>query len=241
MRNRLRWQAGLAAVALFLCWGTMVLRAQEITWVETRFHRVHLLNGNFIDGHVQGVSDTDIHLRLPVGEMMIRKNTIDRIELLKIRSILEKPKLDPPIKKSAPGKAPAPVLRAASAAAFEPAPASEELIQNVAAVLSRMKIAKPDQMDALVEQLAGLPQAGAYLASLLPTVEEQSGYMLRSALMRTKDPEAAPYLIRALDSDKLSVQINALTLLGILGNPDHARSIRPFLNDSVAAVKATAI
>jgi len=234
------WGTRIATVLLLACTAPS-LGAQEITWVETRFHRVHLQNGNFIDGHVLQVTNSDVLLRLPSGEMMIRKDTVDRIELMKMRSVFEKPKLDPPLKKAAAAKAGEPVQRVKSDASFTPAPASPELIENVARLLSRLKIAKPDQKADLVDQMARLEEAGAYLASLLPTVGEDTADMIRSALMRSKDPESGPYLVRALESDKPFVRIHAITLLGILGDGAHARSIHPFLNDPIPAVKATAI
>jgi HEAT repeat protein len=237
-----RSAARLSAVAILFACAASSLKAQEVTWVETSFHRVHLLNGNFIDGQVLKVTDNDVFLRLSAGDMAIRKNTIDRIELVKMRSIKEKPKLDPPLKKVPAAEIGTPLQRLKSASSFPPAPASDELIQNVGAILSRLKIAKPDQKDGLIEQLAGMPHAGAYEASLIPTVDEEAAYALRSALLRSKDPQAAPYLVRALDSDKAYVQMTALSLLGILGTVDDCRSIRPFLSDSfVPAVRSMAI
>ncbi|HLY08977.1 MAG TPA: HEAT repeat domain-containing protein, partial [Planctomycetota bacterium] len=124
---------------------------------------------------------------------------------------------------------------------FPPAPASSELIDNVRMLLSRLKIAKPDQKDGLILQLSGLSDSGAYQASLLPTSEEETVYYLKSSLMRSKDPEAVPYLVHALESDKLFVQLESITLLGILGNLDVTRHLRPFLADSVPAIKSAAI
>jgi len=230
-------------LAALVCTGAArALSAQDSQWVETKFHRVYLLNGNFIDGQVVKVGEADVLLRLPAGDMSIRKNTVDRIELMKMRSLREKPRLDPPLKKAAPSEIGSPLQRLKSGTTFAPAPVPEELIQNVGAFLSRLKVAKPDQKDGLIEQLAGLSQAGPYLASLLPTVDEESAYMLRNALMRSRDPNATPYLVRALDSDKAYVQMSAINLLGNLGTVDDARSIRPFLSDLYpSAVRAQAI
>ena len=47
----------IAAAALVVLVASSGLQAQDGSWVETRFHRVHLLNGNFIDGHLIGESD----------------------------------------------------------------------------------------------------------------------------------------------------------------------------------------
>src|SRR3954468_16355441 len=150
IRNPKSW-ARIVAVILFLAVAAAPAAAQDYTWVENRFHRVHLVNGNFIDGQVTSVDKDEVVLRLPVGEMAIRKSTVDRIELEKMRSLLEKPKLDPPLNKKAAGVAKAAgAPRAKAAGAFPPAPASEELIANVASILGRLKIAQPDQKETLV-------------------------------------------------------------------------------------------
>lgn len=231
----------IAAAALVLLAAPAALSAQEVSWVETRFHRVHLQNGNFIDGHVLQVTENDVLLRMPAGDMLIRKYTIDRIELMKMRSLHEKPKLDPPLKKPTVVEVSDAAPRSRPHTAFPPAPASDELVANVKAVLSRVKIATSSQKEDLVEALVKMPQAAPYLASLLPTVEEEIAYLFRSALMRMKDPEATPYVVRALDSDKTYVQLIALSLLGIQADPETAAKIRPFLSSGPPAVRAAAI
>jgi HEAT repeat protein len=231
-----------AILALLVASASAPLAAQDAQWVETKFNRVYLINGNFIDGQVTKVTDTNVTLRMSAGDMSIKKDMVDRIELIKMRSLKEKPKLDPPLKKASPAEIGSPLQRLKSGATFAPAPATEDMIQNVGAILSRLKVAKPDQKDGLIEQLADLSQVGPYLASILPTVDEESAYMIRNALLRSRDPNANPFLVRALDSDKAYVQLSALNLLGNLGTEDDARSIRPFLSDLyVPAVRAQAI
>lgn len=227
---------GLAA----LLSGLRAASAQDYTWVETRFHRVHLRNGNFIDGNVLNVTDHTVVLRLRDGDMSIRSNTIDRIELMKMRSLLEKPKLDPPLKK-VPAARPT-AERAAVRRGDRIAPqVSEELKSNVEALLGRLRVAAPGQKEALIDELSKQPAVSPYLASLLPTLDEEPCYLVRSALMRAKDRSAAPYLVEALDSDRLYVKIHALTLLSIVGSEAVVPDVRAFLSDPNPAVKATAI
>src|SRR6185436_5678046 len=50
-----------------------------------RFHRVHLTNGNFIDGQLVKETAASVLLRLRSGEMTIRRDMIDRVEFVKMR------------------------------------------------------------------------------------------------------------------------------------------------------------
>ncbi len=54
------------------------------TWVQ--FHRVHLRNGNFLDGTLVSKTDRSVTLRQPWGEILIRSDQIDRVELVKMKS-----------------------------------------------------------------------------------------------------------------------------------------------------------
>jgi hypothetical protein len=56
-----------------------------------RFHRVHLRNGNVIDGNLLSLTDDMATLRLSSGEMSIKRGTIEKIEFIKMRSLLERP------------------------------------------------------------------------------------------------------------------------------------------------------
>lgn len=64
---------------------------RETAWIETRFHRVHLANGNFIDGQMVEESNRLIVLKLKSGTFGIRKDMIDRVEHVKMRSLKESP------------------------------------------------------------------------------------------------------------------------------------------------------
>jgi len=55
-------------------------------WIETRFHRVHLRNGNTIDGQLVNEGKSAVVLKLKAGEMQIRKDMIDRVEMVRMRS-----------------------------------------------------------------------------------------------------------------------------------------------------------
>lgn len=216
--------------------------AQEssYTWVETRFHRVHLRNGNFIDGNVTGLTDREVSLKLrEAGDMNIRRDSIDRIELIKMRSLLEKPKLDPPLKKIV-AKPTAVGTRAVEP--IIPVPEVEAALRsNVSAILGRMRIATPDQREDLLVELTRMPNAGPYLASQMGTVNDDTVEYVAGALRAMKDPESLPYIAAHLESNREIVVIQAVKLIGDLDDPNWVRFVRPLLNHSQAAVRSTAI
>lgn len=227
-----------AGLAVFLC--GLVAAAQDYTWVETRFHRVHLRNGNFIDGKVLEVTDREVQLRLQSGEMTIRSLSIDRIELMKMRSLMELPKLDPPLKRVP--VAPKPAVAASRLRGDRVLPAvSDELKSNVEMILQRLRVAKNDQKGKLVMDLASQPNVSPYLAFLMPNLEDEACYHVRTAIMQAKDPSAVPFLLDALDSDRAFVQIHTLALLSVLGDSRVFPVIRRCLTQGLPAIKAAAM
>src|SRR4051812_45461677 len=57
---------------------------------EIRFHRIHLRNGNFIDGKLTSDKPDEVILLIKAGEMVIRRDQIERVELVKMKSVDEK-------------------------------------------------------------------------------------------------------------------------------------------------------
>lgn len=228
-----------AMASVILGWSASVF-AQDAVWVETRFHRVHLRNGNFIDGKVNGVRDQDVLVDMAAGEMIIRKDSIDRIELIKMRSLGEKPKLDPPLKRPAATRVAVegPKRRVREAV---PPPLDPNMKSNIALIFSRLRIAARDQKPGLVQDLAAQEGAAPYLASLLPTLDEDTGAFVGQTLVRMKDPDANSYLVAALDSDKPHVRIRAIDLLGELGSEAVFPQLRRCMEDEVAVVRVAAM
>ena len=79
---------------------------------DVRFYRVHLRNGNFLDGHLVRQDASKVVLRMSVGEMIVRRDQIERIEFIKLRSLGEPARVVP---KPAPIAAPAAPARPAEA------------------------------------------------------------------------------------------------------------------------------
>src|SRR5882672_8436923 len=73
-------------LALSVILGSPLASLQQDGWSETTFDRVYLRNGNFIDGRVMENKPNEVLLQLKVGEMGIRRDQIDRVERLKLKS-----------------------------------------------------------------------------------------------------------------------------------------------------------
>src|SRR5258706_9153339 len=74
---------------------------------DLRFTRVHLRNGNFVDGQLIKDTEHEVMLRLRVGEMGIRRDQIDRVELIKMKSLNAAAIYRPDPKKTDPAATPA--------------------------------------------------------------------------------------------------------------------------------------
>ena len=143
------------------------------TLTEHRFHRVHLRNGNFIDGELVRQSAKEIVLRLKSGEMGVRRDQIVRVELIKMKGIEEKPEevakpKPPPVPiESTTSPAPAPSAPKKARPPAEGAyKASAELKARVDPLLDQLGAAAPDDVAPLARTLVEMEgDAHAYLAA----------------------------------------------------------------------------
>src|SRR5258708_18777177 len=78
-------------LALSVVLGSRLAALQQDGWSETSFHRIHLRNGNFIDGKVISDKPGEVILLLKSGELTVRRDQIDQVEIVKMRSWNEKP------------------------------------------------------------------------------------------------------------------------------------------------------
>src|SRR5579863_3100343 len=90
-------KASLAFVVLLAAVGAAAAQQQEPNWVDVRFYRVHLHNGNVVDGQLVKQTDKEVVLLIQGGEIHFRNDVIERLELVKMRSLTEKPLLVPSV------------------------------------------------------------------------------------------------------------------------------------------------
>jgi hypothetical protein len=178
-------------------------------WIETRFHRVHLRNGNTIDGQLVQDLRGVVVLQLKSGQMSIRRDMIDKVEMVRMRSLKEAiefkapPKAEPAVPEKPPvtetperDKGPRPPTGADFASIPEDTRARiDEIIHGWMAAPSHLR----DDLSAKLDDLS--PEAARYLGLLLeerprrvPTVP------ICRALGRRRDPASIGSLARVLES-----------------------------------------
>lgn len=204
------------------------LAAQETKWVETRFTRVHLRNGNCVDGQLVSSNDREVVLRLSnAGEMKFRRDGIDRVESVRMRSLVEqKPPavLAPPAKKKAKLE-----------------PSIDPAVRNrLDRILARMEFASVTEKDQLTRELSKQSSAAPYLACRLMEMRDEVVPYLFRALWEMQNPDMAPYVFAALDSERPVVLQHAILLSGRLDGGWSASKIRRFLTDSRPRLRAAA-
>jgi HEAT repeat protein len=214
------------------------LYAQETGWSETRFHRVYLRNGNFVDGHLLQDQNNWIILKVPTGELGVAKHDIERdstgrlhVEFIKIRSYKE----------------PAPIVEIKKA---EPVGAKTEEIVNAdmtkAAVPKKTrKDAAPGTLPALLNELgesenkaevvksimAFGKEGRLTLAESLHDFDESSVVNALNALVQAKDTDTLPALRAALSDENPVVRGNVAKALGTMGDGSDLRRIQALLSD----------
>jgi HEAT repeat protein len=251
MKNGLLMWAALASLAVP---ATLHAQEQSGTWVETRFHRVHLLNGNFIDGQLTGESDRMLMLRVGTGEMHIRKDMVGRtskgslrVEYVKMRSYSEPVKLEtvrnsklPPV--SGDSAAPS-TPKAPPAAAAEAVTLTGTVEEQLAKAADILKSGTPERKKGAIEALARLgPEAAKFLAGILGSLEDGLVPAAAEALATLKESSILPDMKKLMGSDRPVLREHAASLVGQFGAArDDAGDLRALLRDEVPAVRGAAI
>jgi HEAT repeat protein len=229
------------------------LYAQEGTWVNTRFERIHLRNGNAIDGHLIQESNSLIVLEIPGGQMRIRKDSIDsdgagrlRIELIKMRSYQEAPKLLPVLRpKASPPAESAPKSAPSAAPEVQPESVSltgtpEEQLEQAEGLL---KSASKERQRGVIDSLQKLGSSAApVIARHLSDLDDSVVPSASQALQTLKDPSVVKAVHSLLSSDRAAVREAAVSVIGALGNgKEDAADVRPLLSDSDIRVRGATI
>jgi len=231
--------------ALWACGGPCF--AQDAKMVETRFHRVHLKNGNFVDGALLRESDQEVILKLRDGEFTIRRHLVDRVEFVKMRSVEYVRRPEPP-KEAAPGKKgialmkeePLPDPQASRAAL--PAGVAEALGAKVTAILSRLAKAEAvHKHDVARELLSAGDGAGACVSALLDTCDEEDLPYVELVLKKMKDRACVEPLSKQLESKRAEVRKVGVSVLGVLGRKGALNQVRGRLEDEDARVREAAV
>jgi HEAT repeat protein len=220
---------------------------QDSPFVETRFHRIHLRNGNVIDGDLISKTEKDILLRLKVGEIAIRMDMVDRVEFIKMRSILEKPV---PVETSKPasgalGNPRDPFTRPPSSRpplTVEVFAASDETRQKIDALLVELGPANPENKMSILDNMVSVGMdTGPYVASLLGRIDRADISIATAVIVKCKDLRAVPILVKYLASPDPLIRTAAASALGGLGDTGITSDLLPLLSDKDLTVRTTAV
>jgi len=217
--------------ALLLLWGALLMAAtqtQDYDLVETRLTRVHLKNGSVLDANSIRDGGRIVTLVLNSGEIAVRRDAIDRMEPITVRTRIAKP--------SPPKPAPS-MIRPQTAS-----PASSEAArERIEALLGQLRTASDDRRHELLKELVRAARpAISELARKLETAPEQIRPFVAAALIDCKDAATAVAVIPLLQSKRPEVRAEAARVLGFLGEAWAAERMLPLLRDEHPEVRSAA-
>ena len=239
------------AVLSLLSTATLVLCAEPATaqdWQVSRFDRITLRNGNFIDGQLIRNLDYEVVIALSFGRMTIRRDQILKIERITIRSIEEKPEeipipVDNPPRIDPFDKPLVPITPPEDPTSTSPS-STHPTASNapVDAILGRLRRTRGSRKEDVAKMLVPLgPGAARYLAGKLPDLNVEIRDLVGDAIGEIKDPGSIPILRRHLKHRDPEVRLTTLRTIGQIGGKDTAKVVRPFLDDSDSIVLLTVL
>lgn len=215
---------------------------------EVRFHRVHLKNGNFVDGGLIRDTDKEVALKMKFGEMVFRRDLVDRVEFIKMRTVREPAQVLPPPKKTEPTEVKSP----------EPSRKEAPRVENPAALTQFPRVLR-DEVDGLLgldakavsldDQLAlvrriqaiGL-EAVPYLCALLENRADSVPIRLVClALGEFRDPSAVPSLEKLMKSEDYPPRVAAIKALSTIATKECVPTCIEALNDGWSEVIMIAV
>ena len=158
-------KAVLSIALLVSSAGMAAAQQQGEGWVYTRFFRVHLRNGNCVDGDLVKKTDKEVILKLSSGEISFRMDQIEKLEFVKMKSynepaLLLSKKTEPKEPEvSVTGKPPTPPVAAPEASdsgEAPPANISQEIVTTVEQAILLWKKSSDKERQDLGETLIGM-------------------------------------------------------------------------------------
>jgi hypothetical protein len=140
--------------------------AAKSPWEFHRFHRIHLRNGAFIDGHLLADEPREVTLQIKAGRFGVKRDMIDYVEFVTIRSL--KPTPSAPVEAKAPAADAAEGAPMPAVAAAAPAPGSASTRGHVDRLLADWKESQEQVPYDLTPRLLALgPDAVSYACWLV--------------------------------------------------------------------------
>ena len=230
-------------------------------FTELRFHRVHLRNGNFIDGDLVRQTPSTVVLRLKYGDMRIHRGLIERVEYVKMRGVQDKPeevaapksapfalapaaaeRRDPFARPRTPSTRPpstAPKVKGAAPAPFTPSP---ELKAKVDPLIAKLPGAKDEDIDGLLREVAQLGNDTApYLAALMEKSDPRLAELIGTILTQQTNADAVPYVLRLCTHPEELIRAQSAIALASNGGAGYAPEIAALGKDKSDVVRVAAV
>lgn len=236
-----------------LGWLLLALQAgaapsQDPGWQELRFHRIHLRNGNFIDGQLVRETGTEVHLKLKAGQMAVRRDLIERVEFVKMRQINEKapevalkPPSDPIGPRTTPSTGNTPPRKTRGTAAS--AAVAAEVKAKAEALFERLRRGSNEQKAEVGKELKDLGEGVAvYAADVLDTLDDDSIKVIGPMLVELKSADVIKIIQSKVQHSRAIVRAHCAVILGACG--ESAEDVRPLLplgNDAHPEVALAAL
>jgi len=249
--------------------GTLILlfapQATVPEWIPT--HRIHLLNGNSIDGVLLRLDSRRAlaFLRLPIGEMAVRFSEISRMSVAAaekcclglpggdyrihgirprtkgekaVQTVVEKEPREKEPEEQIPRIVETPVV-------IEPSrlPTTDsDVRRRVDEYLKKIRAATESEREGLIPGLLDLgPGAAEYLADLIDRTDEETALWIVTALQGRNDPRSVGILTDKLKSKVAWVRWASIQALSMMIEPESVALLRPSLQDPDPAVRMAAI
>jgi HEAT repeat protein len=223
--------AAAAALVLSFCQPMPAPNRQ----VESRLQRIHLRNGDYIEGRVHTETATDMVVRVDDGFLLLQKSQIARLEIVLLRNHESPAPPVPPRSPGAAGGRPAPKY-----VILVPVNILQSVRFRVEAVLDAVRRGSLERDDAVRRILECGPESALHLAALLEPLDPELRGFAVQCLSLLKNPDTLPALIKLCDSEDPGVRVSTAALAGMLGDKGAGRRLRGLLKDREPAVRAAA-
>lgn len=217
---------------LALAFGVLLAAAvvpQDSDLGDRRAVRVHLKNGAILEGDSLRETARTVTLLVDSGEVVVSRETIDRIERVKLRP--PPPAVLPPPKPAAP----------------VPPQQAEDVVppstrEKVDALLSQVPKASENRRHELLRELSRLvPSAAPHLVRRMEVVDEPTRAWIAAALLDARSAVQGRTLEPLLRSRRPEVRVEGARVLGAIGNPSAVPAVASLLRDPNPAVRSAAV
>lgn len=225
---------------------------------DVRFHRVHLRNGNFLDGELVRQTTSQVILRVKFGDMSINRALIERVEFITMRGVKDKPEEveapkptpvalapAPPDTRPDPSAKPtssAPPAAKAKGAAAAPFVPPAELKAQVDVLVGKLAKAAASEQDGVLRELAALGNDTApYLAAVMETADPKLAELVGTVLIQQTNAGAAAYILRLFSHAEPRIRAQAALGLGSNGGVAYAAELAGLGKDKESSVRISAV